>query len=347
MVHLRIVSAAHKTQQVLDLLERTASVTNIVALPAAARRPAGDVILCDVAREDASGVLAHLRALEIHVDGSIALQTIDTHLSDGSEQAIDAARGEPSDAVVWEEVEERTSESATLSFSFLAFMVLAALIGAVGIYLNSPILVVGAMVVGPEFGPIAGLCIALVRPPRSLGLRSFAALATGFPLAIVAVTLFSLLFQATNVTPADFHSDSHSLSKAIASPGFFAFFVAVCAGAAGMLSLSTAKSGALIGVLVSVTTIPAAANAGIAAAYGDWHTFGGSLGQLSVNLAGILLAGTITLVAQRALYERRRRRHLRELADCDPTATAAGAATPAAAPRPPAAAGAERPATPP
>ena len=37
-----------------------------------------------------------------------------------------------------------------------------------------------------------------------------------------------------------------------------------------MLSLSTAKSGALIGVLISVTTIPAAANIGVAAAYQDW-----------------------------------------------------------------------------
>ena len=52
-----------------------------------------------------------------------------------------------------------------------------------------------------------------------------------------------------------------------------------------MLSLSTAKSGALIGVLISVTTIPAAANIGIAAALGDWDTAAGSAGQLVVNLA--------------------------------------------------------------
>jgi uncharacterized membrane protein len=76
-----------------------------------------------------------------------------------------------------------------------------------------------------------------------------------------------------------------------------------------MLSLSTAKSGALIGVLISVTTIPAASNIGIAAYYGDWHTFWGSVGQLAVNLTAILLAGTVTLYVQRRLYERRRRHH--------------------------------------
>ena len=52
--------------------------------------------------------------------------------------------------------------------------------------------------------------------------------------------------------------------------------VALLAGAAGALSLSTAKSGALVGVLISVTTIPAAANVGVASAYGDWDEVGGA-----------------------------------------------------------------------
>ena len=74
----------------------------------------------------------------------------------------------PSDAVVWEEVEARTSENIELTGNFLAFMVLACLIASVGIFLDSPILIVGAMIVGPEFGPLAGLCVAVGRaPPRT------------------------------------------------------------------------------------------------------------------------------------------------------------------------------------
>ena len=49
-----------------------------------------------------------------------------------------------------------------LSLTFVSYMVLAMLIAAVGILLDQPILIVGAMVVGPEFGPLAGLCVALV-----------------------------------------------------------------------------------------------------------------------------------------------------------------------------------------
>lgn len=312
MIHLRIVSPPDRTDAVLEVLDCTPSVINVILLPDAARRPHGDVILCDVAREDASVILQDLKQLRLHEDGSIALELIDTALSTYAQQAEKHAAGAPADAVVWEEVEQRTSESVELSGVFVLFMILAALIASVGIFLDSPILIVGAMVVGPEFGPIAGFCVAAVQRKLDVALRSGLALAVGFPLAITATFVATLIFKATGVTPDTFSAEDHSLSNVISSPDFFAAFVAVCAGAAGMLSLSTAKSGALIGVLISVTTIPAAANIGVAAAYQDWPAWRGSMGQLTINLASILVAGTAVLSIQRALYHRRRAKHMRD-----------------------------------
>ena len=83
------------------------------------------------------------------------------------------------------------------------------------------------------------------------------------------------------------------------------------AGTVGILSLTNAKSGALIGVLISVTTIPAASNIGVAAAYGDWHDAVGAAGQLAINLTSIVLAGVLTLYIQRRYYVARRVKHLR------------------------------------
>lgn len=307
MVHLRLVVPAASVDAVLACLEGGRAVINLIHLPGAARRPDGDVVMCDVAREDASVVIGDLRALGVHRDGSIAVESVDTSISRAAAEAERVAEGSAADAVVWEDVERTTSESAELSATFLAFMVLATLIASVGIYLDSAILVVGAMVVGPEFGPVAGVCVALVQRRRGLALASGRALAVGFPLGIAAVVVASLAFRATGVTPDTFTEADHSLSATIASPDFFAFFVAFCAGIAGMLSLTTAKSGALIGVLISVTTIPASANVGVAIAYGDWTAFRGSGLQLLINVASLLLAGTLTLLVQRALYDRRRR----------------------------------------
>ena len=174
-------------------------------------------------------------------------------------------------------------------------MVLAMLIASVGIYFDQPILIVGAMVVGPDFGPIAGICVALVNRNRELVRRSAAALIVGFALGIVATYVATLLLDAADrdpgldrlrrTTPSPSSSRTRTSSRV---------YVAIVAGIVGTLSLTTAKSSVLVGVLISVTTIPAAANIGVAAAYEDWSTVGGAALQLVINLFFIFLAGLIT-----------------------------------------------------
>jgi uncharacterized hydrophobic protein (TIGR00271 family) len=269
MVHLRIVAPPHSAEKALELLVGTGSACNVVHLEGAAHKPEGDLILADVAREDASVIVDDLRELEIPREGSIAIEFIDTQVSDAADKAEKHARGLPSDAVVWEEVEYRTSENTELSVNFLAFMVLAMLIAAVGIFLDQPILIIGAMVVGPEYGPLAGFCVAVIELRGRLARRSLMALLVGFPLGIACTVGVTLLFRAFDLVPAGFDPDDHPLTAFLANPDFLSFFVAFVAGVAGVLSLTSAKSGALIGVLISVTTIPAAANAGVAAAFGD------------------------------------------------------------------------------
>lgn len=319
MIHLRIVAPEDTAHQALELLKSSPAVLNIVHLHDAATKPDGDLILCDVAREEASVVIADLKELEIPRVGSIAVEHIDTALSDAADAAEKAAPGLPSDAVIWEEVEQRTSENTELSISFVAFMVLAMQLAAVGILLDQPILIVGAMVVGPEFGPLAGISVALVERRGELARRSLSALAVGFPAGIVLACVATLAFRAIGVSPGDFSPGEQALTGFISNPDFFSFFVAFVAGMAGVLSLTSAKSGALIGVLISVTTIPAASNIGVAGAYGAWGEAGGAAAQLAINLSAIVAAGVLTLYVQRRYYVARRREHL-----SDPSRAAAG-----------------------
>jgi uncharacterized hydrophobic protein (TIGR00271 family) len=315
VVHLRIVAPHAECRRVLELLEAEDSAYNIVYLPGSARKPEGDLILCDVARSEVSLLVADLRELDVDVDGSIAIEQIDAEISGGISESVKRGRNDVgSDPVVWENVSSRTSESVELSHSFLIFMTLAMQIAAVGIYFNQPILIVGAMVVGPDFGPIAGICVALVNRTPGLARRSANALFWGFAVGIVWTVISTLLFKTIGELPDSINFDSHGLTRFIAQPDFFSFWVAVAAGIIGMLSLTTAKSSVLIGVLISVTTIPAAANIGVAAAYGDWSTMGGAAAQLGVNLACIFVSGFLTLFVQRQMYMTRRRNHLRDSA---------------------------------
>ena len=309
MVHLRIVAPDEKGRRALELLEGSGSVCNVIVFPDAARKPRGDVLMCDVAREDASAIIEDLRRLDIPSDGSIALEYVDSEISEAAERAVEYAPGLPSDAVVWEEVEARTEEMTEFSLSFMAFMVLAMLIASVGILLDQPILIVGAMVVGPEFGPLAALSVAIVERRGALVRRSVRALAVGFPVGILVTVGVTLALEAAGQIPDRFDPSDHPLTSFISDPGFFSVFVAFIAGTAGVLSLTSAKSGALIGVLISVTTIPAAANIGVGVALGEWGEAGGAAAQLGLNLAAILLAGVSMLFAQRRWYLHRRRSH--------------------------------------
>jgi uncharacterized hydrophobic protein (TIGR00271 family) len=312
MIHLRIVAPEESAHKALDLLCASPAVINVVHLPAASKKPKGDVVLCDVAREDASVIISDLKELEIPKVGSIAVEQIDTAISDAAIAAEKAAPGLPSDAVVWEEVESRTSEQTELSFSFVLFMIASMQIAAVGIVLDEPILIVGAMVLGPEFGPLAAIAVALVERQASLARRSLMALAVGFPLGTLGAFVTTLFMRWIDEFPDSFDETRHPFTDFITDPTFLSFFVAFVAGAAGVLSLTAAKSGALVGVLVSVTTIPAASNIGVAAAYGEWGIAGKAALQLGINLAGIVAAGVLTLFVQRRYYVARRRKHLRD-----------------------------------
>ncbi len=66
------------------------------------------------------------------------------------------------------------------------------LLAAVAILLDQPVLLVGAMVVGPEFGPLAGLCVAVVEKRGRLARRSLAALLVGFPVGMVLTVVATL-----------------------------------------------------------------------------------------------------------------------------------------------------------
>jgi uncharacterized hydrophobic protein (TIGR00271 family) len=176
---------------------------------------------------------------------------------------------------------------------------------------DSPVLIIGAMVVGPEFGPLAGLAVALVELKKDLAIKSFVALAVGFPVAMTLTLIVTLALRAADIAPSSIDA-GRELTQFISHPDEFTIIVALLAGVAGMLSLTNAKSGALIGVLISVTTIPAAGNAAVAVAYGDWDEWRGAAGQLALNLVLITLSAVATLYVQRRIYVMRRDEHLDE-----------------------------------
>ncbi|WP_406392832.1 DUF389 domain-containing protein [Streptomyces sp. NBC_00887] len=307
MLHLRLIVPADRTEEVLELLEHTVGTTHLAVLSGAARSPAGDVVLCDVAREAGDELIGGLRELGIDKSGSITVENMDLTLSAHADKAEEDAPGEGADAVLWEELTEVTHEESTFSVTYVAFLAVATMLAACGVMLDNAILIVGAMAVGPEFGPLAGISTALVqRAPRLVG-RSLWALIGGFAVAMVLTAGFAWLLDAFGLFDEGMVTADRPNTGFIWHPDWMSFVVALLAGVAGTLSLTSAKSGALIGVAISVTTVPAAANAAVAFSYQDLQQTWGSTAQLLANLGGIVVAGTLTLLLQKALWAAQRR----------------------------------------
>ncbi|MGW7277649.1 DUF389 domain-containing protein [Streptomyces sp. NPDC054844] len=308
MLHLRLITPADRTEEVVRLIDRTVGTTHLVVLPGAAREPEGDVVMCDVAREAGDELISRLRGLGIDSCGAITAENIDLSLSEHADKAERDAPGEPADAVLWEQLEEATHEESTLSITYVAFITLATMIAACGVVLDNAILIVGAMAVGPEFGPLAGICTAIVQRAPRLALRSAIALLVGFAAAMAVTAGFSLFMDAVGLFSEDQLDAERPNTGFVYAPDWFSFVVAILAGVAGTLSLTSAKSGALVGVAISVTTVPAAANAAVALIYDDTHQAWLSTEQLLLNLVAIILAGTLTLLTQKGLWATQRRR---------------------------------------
>ncbi|MBM7493651.1 putative hydrophobic protein (TIGR00271 family) [Micromonospora luteifusca] len=312
MLHLRVIAPVDRSSEVVDLLAAEAGVTHLAVLPGAARQPQGDLILCDVVRESADRVLRSLQQLGVEARGGIAAEDVELTISASADRAAEEAPGSGADAVVWDEIAAKTGEQTELSGTYLVLIVVATMIAGIGVLLDQPILIVGAMVVGPEFGPLAALCVALWRRRLDVIGRSVQALAVGFLAAMVATVLSTWALNAAGLVTKEMLLADRPLTDFIWRPDALSWVVGLLAGVAGMLSLTSKKSGSLVGVLISVTTVPAAANVAVAVAYGVWDEAGGSALQLVINLGAIVVAGLLTLLVQQAwwwnLARRTRRR---------------------------------------
>ena len=192
--------------------------------------------------------------------------------------------------------------------SWFGLLVIAGLIGAIGIVTNSQILIVGAMVVGPEYGAILSLAFGLIGRDSSRVRRSVSALAGGFALAMVFALLLSLLIRAAGLESRAYDAGIRPVSALIDTPNWLSFMVALLAGIVGVVSLTEARSSTLIGVFISVTTIPAASDVGVSLAFGSDSEAWGSVLQLLLNVAVLTAVAIVAIPVQRAIWLRAARR---------------------------------------
>ena len=302
LTHLRLTVPTELVADVVGALRARDCVTNLTLVPGASLDPAGDLVECDVAREQAGDLIGDLAATGLGERGGILVTTPVATPFAAAARIEAAAPGDPEDAVIWPAVRSKAEDGAHPTISFHVFLLLAVTLAAVAVITDSSVLVVGAMVVGPEFGAVAATCAGLVLGEWGLVARSLRLLVLSFVFAIAVVTLVALVGHAVGFF------DTQAVTRARPGTGFiwhpdrWSFVVALLAGCAGALALAIEKATIMVGVFISVTTVPAAGNLALGLAVGDRSEITGSLAQLGANVGGLLLAGTATLAVVRLAW---------------------------------------------
>jgi uncharacterized hydrophobic protein (TIGR00271 family) len=302
--HVRLVSPPDLSEHLVDVLLADSGVSNLVVHTGSARRPEGDAVQFDVLARSANSVLRQLAAIADDRCGQITIQSVDAAIGEEATAPPGHRVVQRDIAPVWDVVEAKIRSDAVYAPSFYILLAIAGLIGAVGILTNSQILIVGAMVVGPEYNAIMGIALGIDKRDRQPVLTGALALLAGFTAAIIITLLFGLAVRASGGTPEAYLLGLRPVSDLIDQPNVFSLIVAVLAGIVGVVSLTEARAAALIGVFISVTTIPAAADTGLSAAYANWSGARGSALQLLLNVTVLIAIGALGLGLQRIIWRR-------------------------------------------
>jgi uncharacterized hydrophobic protein (TIGR00271 family) len=305
VIHVRAVSPPDITPDALEALSRNTGVLNLVLFPAASRSPKGDAFQFDVITAEANQVLHLLRDLQIDRQGSIMLHTVETSISDAAARAEGREPPGKDFSPIWERVDATLRSMGTYPPSWFALLTIAGLIATVGIVTNSEILIVGAMVVGPEYGAIASIALGINKRDHRRIREGVRVLLIGFLIAILACLLFGLIINGFDLQDQAYSHGTRPVSDLINSPDFYSVVIAVLAGIVGIVSLAEARVGTLVGVFISITTIPAAADIGLSISFGFWNEAWGSFIQLLVNVVVLIVVGAVTLGLLRRFWNRR------------------------------------------
>lgn len=304
LVHLRLTVPSSLTPAVRRLLLDDACGTNVVLHSGASLEPEGDLLECDVARESVNELLGQLDEIGVGEQGGILVSTPDSTPFAAAKELEEAAPGDPEDAVIWDSVLEDAEDGSVPTLSFQMFLTCAVILAAVAVVTDSAVLVVGAMVVGPEFASVAAACVGVVFGRWGLVRKAVGLLLGSFTLAVAVVTVLALGLRLVGLLEVSDITAPRPQTDFIWQPDMWSFVVALTAGVVGALALSLGKTSAMVGVFISVTTVPAAGNLALGLAMWERGEILGSLTQLGLNLAGLFLAATLFLTFQRFWWGR-------------------------------------------
>lgn len=187
------------------------------------------------------------------------------------------------------EIHQEADESRRFDVVYFAMLVLSSLIALLGLLLNSPAVVIGAMLISPLMGPILACGLALTAADWDIGKKAARNVALSVVEAIVITALATRLSPLREVTPE---------IMARTNPNLMDLLIALFSGIAGTLALTSRKTGMTIlpGVAIATALIPPLATVGYGIGTAQWPIASGALMLFLTNFAAIVLSAGLVLL---------------------------------------------------
>jgi uncharacterized hydrophobic protein (TIGR00271 family) len=180
------------------------------------------------------------------------------------------------------EVSKSIRRGSRPSTDFSVMITLAAAIATLGLLLNSPAVIIGAMLVAPLMSPILGMGMALVIGDLRFFWTALGTTFRGILLAIITSFVVGSLVPGISAT-------NEILGRA--SPFVLDLGVALVSGAAAAYALSRKDvSAALAGVAIAAALAPPLATVGIGLVLREYWISGGALLLFTTNMISIIAA---------------------------------------------------------
>lgn len=299
---VRISCPPELTERIVHVLHTNAGATELAVVAGTNPMAPGDLVLADVPRGSIDLLLERIPEAATLAGLHVAIVPSERLVPE-----VVPADDADDEAVIWVQVVQDVHAAGRLSVINVLLVVIAAGIAALGIIQDQLLLIVGAMAISPDYFPIADTSLSLVRGLWRRAAVGVGTLALMFGCGAVGAWALTGALQAVGLVDAS-TEPSRQLTLFISRPDGLTVVVALLAGVAGALAITLADARGLVGVFVSITTIPAAANIGVALAARDWSDLAGAAVQLVVNVIALIVAGTITLAIRRGIGHEHRPR---------------------------------------
>ncbi len=293
---VQVTIPAGKRETVLDTLDDLD--IDYVVNDETSNRDVTGVVSFPLPTEAVEEVLDELRAAGLEEDAYTVVldaQTVISRRFDRLQEKYQEENQKDPSRIAREELQATVSDLAPRFSTFVVMSVVSAVVATAGILLDSPAIVVGSMVIAPLIGPAMATSVGSVIADSDLFVRGVKLQAAGFTLAIAAAAGFAILARSIHLVPPGLDILAIDQVSGRLSPDFLSLAVALGAGVAGALSLSTGVSTALVGVMIAAALIPPTAVIGIGIAWAMPQAVLGSSVLVLVNVLSINLAALVVL----------------------------------------------------